>query len=458
VEHDIHVEQCLDDSTVQPRPVVTNPFDDDYDDGEKSPVDGRSTPNSGSHSSQTKSVCGGGDAASSYQTTASQIEYVHLDTNAQPKNQSNDAEYDLPDEHSCILGNNPNVEHDIHVEQCLDDSTVQPRPVVTNPFDDDYDDGEKSPVDERSTINAGRGGNIHTPQLVLNPFDDGYDESSLPHSVPSSKTSNTSTNPFDDGYVSTCTTKLSPAAVKRSETCSVITSSRQWAFSRCKSASAVSVTPAVHAPSPPVGSCQYNEMVKLLELGFTPRSAYKAITKHHNFDKALAELQLEIRQDVITNNAKKHSLWVPLLYPRVGSWMPSAANTCNAIHYYITLKIPGTNEDYVVMKRYSDFVSLKSELAPYLRKIKRVNFDIAPFVDDRLSTLVLGSTEKTFNERREMLHRWLQSICLNSSLCTIPKAAKHLMDFLCFDANVRKVVSHTGNVAAPLELKLQVCD
>lgn len=343
-----------------------------------------------------------------------------------------------PSKETNPFAENYNDESDEEIGPCIVSAPEQ----SSNPFADDCDEKSFTPA--------------HS--VVLNPFDEGYDESALPP-VPSFNGG--STNPFDDDYSPRpiSSGKADPGMLRRSHSARPIVAPSRITMDgrRASSATVRASSGRVGLQRPMPDSPEYRNTVKLLELGFTPQTAYEAVRQHREFDEALASLRQELITDLDSKNVVKSSVWVPLIAPRIGSWMPSSANSNNVILYYITVKARNADMSYTIMKRYSEFVELNSKLTPYIRKSSNLGLR-ANFVDDRFSSMIFGCTEDTYNQRKEMLHRWLAYVCMDPGICTHQKAMGLLKDFLCWDSSVEMIVTYTGKEKAPLNLMLKSID
>jgi hypothetical protein len=211
-------------------------------------------------------------------------------------------------------------------------------------------------------------------------------------------------------------------------------------------------------------SPEYPDLVTLLQLGFLPSQAYHALQTHKDLQMALQSL----RTDLLTALVQKTSPnWYPPVLTRIGSWMPSQANSSSRVLYYIKVQLNHSDIAYVVTKRFSEFVDFYYRVSPFFQRncqplptsassssqSVNPNTVLIPFVDDRISGYLWGTSEELCNRRQDMLHKWLSFLCLSERMMTDLTIHKLVMEFFQIDNFVQRVPALTGIPERPLTLQ-----
>jgi hypothetical protein len=345
------------------------------------------------------------------------------------------------------------------------------------------------------------------PQLKsTNPFAD--EDSSSPPSLPPTKTlqKSKSLNPFDDTASETITSSSNPFSPDYTPPASTSHKATKPSNQMKKSQSAKprstnpfdsdDSSPAAAAPSrrspnlfkspsspssigtPPQSpssrpsltrfsehSPEYLDLVTLLQLGFLPSQAYHSLQIHKDLPSTLQSLRI----DLLTALAQKAPPnWYPPVLTRIGSWMPSQANSSSRVLYYIKVQLNHSDIAYVVTKRFSECVDFYYRVSPHFQRncqilppnsshspsqsLNPTNVMI-PFVDDRVSGYLWGTSEELCNRRQDMLHKWLSYLCLSERMMTDLTIHKLVVEFLQIDHFVKRVPVLTGIPERPLTLQ-----
>jgi hypothetical protein len=328
-----------------------------------------------------------------------------------------------------------------------------PKPIQksTNPFDEAPSSSHPAPPNHLQKSKS------------TNPFDSDYHapQSTSQPSKPMKKSQSVgvvSTNPFDSDVIS------SPTVVNSSQR------SNPLKIPSSPSSGGSSLPRSPSSPQPALApfsenSPEYSNLILLLQLGFQPSQAYQSLVIHHELPLALSSLRHDLINSLILKTAPN---WYPPFLTRIGSWMPSQANNSSRVLYYIKVQVNHTDLAYVITKRFSEFVSLYHQVAPYFHRncqnlpsttspggvsgtnSLNPNNVLIPFVDDRISGYLWGTSEELCNRRQDMLHKWLSFLCLSERMMTDLTIAHTVMEFLQVESFIKRVPVVTGNPERPL--------
>jgi hypothetical protein len=328
----------------------------------------------------------------------------------------------------------------------------------TNPFDE-----EAAHLPSSSPRDPPQAPNQLQKSKSTNPFDPNYDGVSK-SSKPIKKSQSVgvggvSTNPFDTGE-----TPANKSTLKLQSSPSSPSSIGSSSLPQSPSTSSQSLQKFSE------NSPEYSDLIILLQLGFQPSSAYQSIMTHKDLNLALQSLRNDL---LYALNHKTIPNWYPPILTRIGSWMPSQSNSSSRVLYYIKVQINHSDLAYVITKRFSEFVSFYQQISQYFHRncqnlsaasassnataaaavSPNPNNVLVPFVDDRISGYLWGTSEELCNRRQDMLHKWLSFLCLSERMMTDLAISQSLREFLQVDAFIKKVPVLTGNAERPLTLQ-----
>jgi hypothetical protein len=192
---------------------------------------------------------------------------------------------------------------------------------------------------------------------------------------------------------------------------------------------------AVAMPLADVQQVRYGpDECKLIVMGFAKKEVENAcLINRQEFKDALASISTVILENIRFERSVKH-IFQPPLEIRVGSWMPAQSGSSNHIIFYIKVTVRGLQGfSYTVEKTYPDFLQLKKDFSTPIFKIIPSGLQ-NKFEDSR--SWFKNDTEEVLNERRDMLDKWLRSICRLPELMIDEKIHNILFQFLDFEENV----------------------